>query len=60
MSGSRTVPVVIVNVDHSFPWRVGAGVVCLLLAFLFRRALPSWARWALLTLGVALIVGGLL
>lgn len=36
MSESRTVPVVIVSTDHAFPWRVGAGVGCLLLAFLFR------------------------
>ena len=32
MSGSQTVPVVIVNTDHTFPWRVGAGQPCLLLA----------------------------
>ena len=50
----------IVNVDYPFPWRVRAGAVRLLLTFLFRRPLPAWARWTLLTLGVALIVGGLL
>lgn len=60
MSGSPTVTLVIVNTDHSFPWRVGAGAVCLLLAFLFRRTLPPWARGALLTVGAALIVGGFL
>lgn len=60
MSGSRTVPVVIVSADHSFPWRVGAGVVCLLLAFLFRRTLPAWAHLALLALGAALLLGGFL
>lgn len=60
MSGSRTIPVVIVNVDYSFLWGMGAGVVCLLLAFLFRRTLPAWARWGLLTFGAALIVGGFL
>lgn len=38
--------------------RVAVGVAFLLLAFAFRRALPAWARWALLAVGVALIVWG--
>ena len=60
MSGSRTVPVVIVNTDHTFPWRVGAGLLCLLLASLFRRTLPTWAHRVLLALGAVLILGGFL
>lgn len=45
MSGSRTVPVVIVNTGHAFPWLLGASAVLLILAFAFRRA--AWARWGL-------------
>ena len=58
MSGSRTVPVVIVSADYSSLWGMGAGAVCLLLAFLLRRTLPAWARWVLLTVGIALIMRG--
>lgn len=36
---------------------VGAGVLCLALAAFLRR--PTWARWALLALGVALVGGAL-
>ena len=60
MSGSRTIPIVIVSANYSSLWGMGAGAVCLLLAFLFRRTLPPWAHLALLALGAALIVGGFL
>ena len=48
------------SLNPTFVWRVGAGLACLLLASLFRRALPAWAHLALLALGAALIVGGFL
>ena len=53
-------PVVIVNVDYSFLWCMGAGAVCLLFAFLLRRPLPAWAHWELLTVGITLISEGFL
>lgn len=46
------------SLSPTFLWRAGAGLVCLLLASVFRRTLPTWARAALLTVGMALIVGG--
>lgn len=47
-----------VTVSPSFPWPVLALAVGLMIvaAFLHR---PTWARWALLALGVVLIVGAL-
>jgi hypothetical protein len=48
------------------PWLLGAawalllGLTCLIVAFRGRHSLPDQVRWALLTLGVALIVGVLL
>lgn len=48
------------------PWLLGAawvlllGLTCLIVAFRGRPSLPDRVRWALLTLGVALIVGVLL
>lgn len=48
------------SLNPAFVWRVAVGLVCLLLAFLFRRTLPAWAHLALLALGAALIVGGFL
>lgn len=48
------------SLNPAFVWRVGAGVVCLLLASLFRRTLPPWAHLALLALGAALLLGGFL
>lgn len=48
------------SVNPTVLWRVGAGLACLLLASLLRRALPIWAHRALLALGVVLTVGGFL
>lgn len=55
MSGSRAVPVLIVNTDPAFPWLLGAGTALLTLAFAFRRT--PWARWGLLTLAGLCFVG---
>ncbi|AZI44262.1 hypothetical protein EHF33_15335 [Deinococcus psychrotolerans] len=52
MSTNRTVPVVIVNYDADFPWRVFAlRALLLLLDFVFRRT--RWAAYAFLILGMA-------
>lgn len=48
------------SLNPTFLWRAGAGLACLLVASVFRRTLPPWARGALLTVGAALIVGGFL
>ena len=59
MSGSRTVPLVIVNYDAGFPWQVFAGgALLLLMAFVFRRT--RWAAYAFLILGTACIGGAAL
>lgn len=47
----------IVSFTPAEAWAVGAGVLCFVLAALLRR--PTWGRWALLALGVGLIVGAL-
>lgn len=45
------------------PWLLGAawllllGLTCLIVAFRSRPSLPNRVRWALLTVGVALIAG---
>ncbi|MFC5847070.1 hypothetical protein [Deinococcus petrolearius] len=36
---------------------LAVAALCFVLAFLFRRTLPAWARWVLLALGAILIVG---
>ena len=59
MSGSRTVPVVIVNYDAGFPWQVfTGGALLLLLAFAFRQT--RWAAYAFLILGAVCMVGAAL
>ena len=58
MTGSRTVPVVIVNASPGYALApLLAGLACFVLAFLFRRA--RWTRWAVLA-GAALIAGAFL
>lgn len=68
MSGSRPPPVIppeyhsavrIDTVDITWPL-LAVAALCVVLAFLFRRTLPAWARWALLALGAILTVGAFL
>lgn len=50
-----------VIVSSGFPWPpLLLGAACLSVAFLFRRTLPTWACWALLTVRAALLVGSFL
>ena len=57
LAGTASSTDLIVSFTRAEAWVVGAGVLCLVLAAFLRR--PTWARWALLALGVALIVGAL-
>ncbi|GGB84889.1 hypothetical protein [Deinococcus soli (ex Cha et al. 2016)] len=59
MSGSHTVPVVIVNADHGAPWELLAlASVLLPLAYALRHV--PWARWTLTTLGTLTLIGAAL
>ena len=68
MSGSRPPPVIppeyhsavrIDTVDITRPL-LAVAALCVVLAFLFRRSLPAWARWVLLALGAILTAGAFL
>ncbi|NTY02035.1 hypothetical protein [Deinococcus sp. JMULE3] len=59
MSGSRTVPVVIVNADHGAPWELLALASALLLLAYALRHVP-WARWTLTALGTLALIGAAL
>ena len=56
-AGTASSTDLIVSFTRAEAWVVGAGVLCLTLAAFLRR--PTWARWALLAFGMALIVGAL-
>ena len=56
-AGATSSTDLIVSFTWAEAWVVGAGVLCFVLAALLRR--PTWGRWALLALGMGLIVGAL-
>ena len=57
LTGTASNTDLILSFTRAEAWIVGAGVLCLALAAFLHR--PTWARWALLAFGMALIGGAL-